>query len=304
MPIAIVPEGLAGTRADAGAARLFGIARSRIEEAAGRDGLLLDGVVVAKSERLRAGATLEVSIEEPRTVEFRPQVVEGLGIVYDDADLVVVDKPAGIASHPSLGWDGGSVLEHLVAAGFRIAASGPEERKGIVSRLDVGTSGLMVVAKSELAYTRLKQAFSERSVRKVYHALVQGYPAPDAGTIDAPIAHARSDEWKMAVDPGGRPSVTHYALIETVPGASLLEVHLETGRTHQIRVHMAAIRHPCVGDLLYGADPVLAADLGLTRQWLHAVELGFRHPRSGDQMVFASTYPADLENSLDQLRRS
>lgn len=148
-------------------------------------------------------------------------------------------------------------------------------------RLDVGTSGLMVVAKSEHAYTVLKQAFKDRIVEKIYHAVVQGHPDPLAGTIDAPIGRHPNHSWKFAVVPDGKPSVTHYETLEAFPGASLLEIHLETGRTHQIRVHMAAHRHPCVGDPLYGADPTMSARLGLTRQWLHAHQLAFAHPTTG-----------------------
>ncbi|MDR0488149.1 MAG: RluA family pseudouridine synthase [Propionibacteriaceae bacterium] len=303
MPVAIVPEGLDSLRADVGASRLFGIARSRVEQAAENGQLLLDGQPISKSHRLTPGMMLEVEIEEPRTVVVSPRLVEGMGIIYDDADLVVVDKPAGIAAHPSLGWDGPSVVEHLAAAGFEVCTSGPPERKGIVSRLDVGTSGLMVVAKSEMAYTALKTAFSARKVHKVYHALVQGYPTPEEGTIDAPIAYAKTDEWKMAVDPTGREAITHYRVLEIVSKASLVTIGLETGRTHQIRVHMAAIRHPLVGDILYGGDPVLAKETGLIRQWLHAVELGFNHPRSGKMVTFTSVYPADLQQALDHLRR-
>ncbi|MCL2784030.1 MAG: RluA family pseudouridine synthase [Propionibacteriaceae bacterium] len=303
MPIAIVPEGLAGMRADAGAARLFGISRSRVEQA-GEEGLLLvDGTPVAKSHRLIAGAMLEVTIDDPPALKVLPTFVQGMEIVYDDADVIVVDKPAGIAAHPSLGWEGPTVVGHLAALGIPPCPSGPEERKGIVSRLDVGTSGLMVVAKSDLAYSVLKQAFTSREVHKVYHTLVQGYPSPDEATIDAPIAHSKTDEWKMMVDPSGRNAITHYSLLESVFRASLLCVRLETGRTHQIRVHMAAIRHPCVGDMLYGADPSFAQELGVTRQWLHAVELGFTHPRSGEDMVFTSAYPQDLTDALNHLRR-
>ncbi|MCL2471282.1 MAG: RluA family pseudouridine synthase [Propionibacteriaceae bacterium] len=303
MPVAIVPEGLADLRADAGAARLFGISRTRVEQAAERQCLLIDGVPVSKSERLRPGALLEVLIEEPRAVQVRPSLVEGMTIVHDDADIVVVDKPAGVAAHPSLGWDGPSVVEHLAAAGFPMCDAGPPEQKGIVSRLDVGTSGLMVVAKSDLAYSVLKQAFRDREVHKVYHAVVQGYPDPAEGTINAPIGHAKSNDWKMAIDPAGRVAITHYHTQEALFQATLVRVELETGRTHQIRVHMSAVRHPCVGDLLYGADPVLTARVGLSRQWLHAVELGFIHPRSGDEVVFTSRYPDDLQESLDILRR-
>ena len=304
MLIAIVPDGLAGLRADTGAARLFGVSRSQIEQAAEQGGLRLDGTLIAKSTPLRPGAMLEVDIEQPRPVQIHPGLVEGMAIIYDDADIVVVDKPPGIAAHPSSGWDGPSVLEHLLAAGFQLSEYGPADRQGIVSRLDVGTSGLMVVAKSNLAYLRLKDAFRDRQVHKVYHALVQGYPEPSSGTIEAPIGHAKTGEWKMAIDPAGRVAITHYSLLETVTKATLVRVVLETGRTHQIRVHMAAIRHPCVGDLLYGADPVLTAEAGLRRQWLHAVELGFTHPRSGQPMVFNSDYPPDLAQALDRLRNA
>jgi 23S rRNA pseudouridine1911/1915/1917 synthase len=300
--IAIVPEGLAGQRADAGAARLFGVARSRVEQAVQAGRVRQDGAVIAKSARLRAGALLEVELDEPRAVTVRPALAPGLSVVYDDADLVVVDKPAGLAAHPSLGWSGGSVLEHLLAGGYQLSGLGPPERQGIVSRLDVGTSGLMVVAKSDLAYTSLKRDFKQRAVRKVYHAVAQGYPVPAAASIELPIGHARTDEWKMAIDPAGRAAVTRYDTLETLVGAALLHLDLLTGRTHQIRVHLAAIRHPCVGDLLYGADPALAGRLGLDRQWLHAQELGFAHPRSGQPMAFSCGYPPDLAHALSQLR--
>jgi len=176
------------------------------------------------------------------------------------------------------------------------------ERQGVVQRLDVGTSGLMVVAKSEVAYTRLKNAFRQRSVDKTYHALVQGHPDPLAGTVDAPIYRHPKHDYKFAVGEGGRHSVTHYDTLEAHRFASLLEIRLETGRTHQIRVHMSALHHPCVADLTYGADPVLASRVGLTRQWLHAVRLGFEHPSSGEWVTFTSSYPTDLEHALEVIR--
>jgi 23S rRNA pseudouridine1911/1915/1917 synthase len=215
----------------------------------------------------------------------------------------VVDKPAFVAAHPSLGWDGPSVTGHLAAAGCRISTSGPPERQGVVQRLDVGTSGLMVVAKSEPAYSALKQAFRARTVRKTYRALVQGYPDPLAGTIDAAIGHARSDQWKMALRADGRAAVTHYRTLEVRRAASLLEVELETGRTHQIRVHLAGLRHPCVGDRLYGGDPALARRLGLERQWLHSAALGLAHPIDGRPLAFASPDPPDLARALELVRR-
>ena len=298
MSVHLVPDGLAGERVDAAASRMTGVSRSRVAELVAEGLVRLNGEVVSKSARVGAGDLLELEIPAPRVATVTPREVEGIRIVHEDADIVVVDKPAGVAAHPSLGWDGPDVVAHLAAAGFRISTSGASERQGIVQRLDVGTSGLMVVAKSEPAYTALKRAFRNREVSKVYHTLVQGHPDPFTGTIDAPIARHPGHDWKMAVVDGGRHSVTHYDTLEAFRAATLLEVQLETGRTHQIRVHMAAIKHPCVGDPLYGSDPNLAARLGLERQWLHAVELGFTHPGTGEWVVFESGYPEDLAHAL------
>lgn len=298
--VLFIPEGLEGERVDAAVARLMGLSRSKISDLIGLGQVQVDGAPVTKSDRVRAGSVLEVQLDDsPSGVQVTPREVEGVRIVHDDDDIVVVDKPAGVAAHPSLGWDGPSIVEHLAGAGFRISTSGVPERKGIVQRLDVGTSGLMVVAKSELAYTVLKRAFKARTVDKTYHTLVQGHPDPFTGTIEAPIARHPGADYKMAVMAGGRHSVTHYDTVEAFVGTTLLEVKLETGRTHQIRVHMAALRHPCVGDPTYGADPVLAARLGLARQWLHAVRLGFTHPATGERVEFTSPYPEDLRHALD-----
>lgn len=304
MSIHLVPDGLEGERVDVAASRMTGLSRSRIETLIADGHVQLDGRPAVKSDRVSGGSMLEVEDSGPPVVAIVPREVAGIRIVHDDADIVVVDKPAGVAAHPSLGWDGPSVLEHLAAAGFRISTSGVPERKGIVQRLDVGTSGLMVVAKSEIAYTRLKNAFRDRTVDKTYHALVQGHPDPFEGTIEAPIGRDPNHDWKMAIIAGGRHSVTHYVTLEAHRAASLLEIHLETGRTHQIRVHMAALHHPCVGDPLYSADPVLAARLGLDRQWLHAVELSFVHPTSGETVTFTSDYPVDLRRALELVRSS
>ena len=304
--VVLVPDGLEGERVDAAVARMLGLSRSRTADLIARGQVLLDGAAVSKSDRVLGGAMLEVELddEEERGARVVPRTVEGVGIVHDDDDIVVVDKPVGVAAHPSVGWDGPDVLAHLAGAGFRISTSGVPERKGIVQRLDVGTSGLMVVAKSERAYTVLKRAFKSRTVDKTYHTLVQGHPDPFTGTIDAPIGRHPGADYKMAVIEGGRHSVTHYDTLDAFVGTTLLEVKLETGRTHQIRVHMAAIKHPCAGDPTYGADPVLAAKLGLQRQWLHAVRLGFVHPTTGEPVEFTSPYPADLQHALDVVRRS
>ena len=299
-----VPPGRAGERLDVALATLLGFSRTQAAEIADAGGVTLDGRLVGKSDRVVADAWLEVTWQPRREVRIEPIFVSDLSIVHDDDDLVVVDKPVGVAAHPSVGWEGPTVIGALAAAGFRVATSGPPERAGVVHRLDAGTSGLMVVAKSESAYRELKRQFHDREVEKTYHAVVQGHPDPLSGTIDAPIGRHPGSAWKFAVVSGGKPSITHYDTVEAFPSASLLEVQLETGRTHQIRVHMAAQRHPCVGDATYGADPVLSARLGLERQWLHAMRLAFEHPATGARVEFSSRYPVDLQHTLDVLRGS
>ena len=300
-----VPDGLAGERLDAALARMFGFSRTRAADLVAQGLVRVDGHAPSKSELVHAGSVLDVEI--PATVDpvaVVPEIVEGIKIIHDDDALVVIDKPIGVAVHPSPGWSGPTVVGHLTAAGFRIATSGASERQGIVQRLDVGTSGVMVIAKSEYAYSRLKNAFRHRTVDKVYHALVQGHPDPLRGTIDAPIGRNPKYDYKFAVRADGKHSVTHYETLEAHRFASLLEIHLETGRTHQIRVHMAALKHPCVGDLTYGADPKLAARVGLERQWLHAVRLGFEHPDTGEYVEYQSDYPDDLAAALEQIRHA
>jgi 23S rRNA pseudouridine1911/1915/1917 synthase len=297
-----VPEGLDGLRLDAAISRLFGLSRTAAADLVGAGAVTLDGQSTVKSERVTSGAVLEVQLPELDRSDARPpEVVKGLTVLHEDDDLLVVDKPVGVAAHPSPGWEGPTVIGGLAAAGHRVSTSGAEERQGIVHRLDVGTSGCMVVAKSERAYTVLKDAFRQRTVDKRYHALVQGHPDPMTGTVDAPIDRHPTSAYKFAVVAGGRDSVTHYETIEAFRHATLLDVRLETGRTHQIRVHMAALKHPCVGDITYGADPTLSKRLGLERQWLHAVRLGFAHPDDGRWVEFASPYPADLQQALDRV---
>jgi 23S rRNA pseudouridine1911/1915/1917 synthase len=299
-----VPDGLDGMRVDAGLAKLLGLSRTTVAELAEAGEVRLAGRVAGKSDRLVAGELLEVSLPAPAApIQLEAVPVPGLVVLYQDDDIAVVDKPVGVAAHPSPGWTGPTVIGGLAAAGLRVSTSGAAERQGVVHRLDVGTTGVMVVAKSEHAYTVLKRAFKERTVDKGYHALVQGHPDPTSGTIDAPIDRHPRHDYKFAVVAGGRPSITHYELIEAFRAASLMDVRLETGRTHQIRVHFAALHHPCVGDLTYGADPVLAKRLGLTRQWLHARTLGFHHPDDGRWVTFTSEYPDDLRDALDSLRR-
>ena len=298
-----VPSGLAGERADAGLAKLMGLSRSAAAEILSAGSVLQNGKAIDKSDRLVDGAVLEVTLPEPKNdLEIVPSLVDGFKIVYQDDDIIVVDKPAGVASHPSVGWDGPSVPGCLLALGVQIATSGAQERQGIVQRLDVGTSGLMTLAKSEIAYSRLKQAFRDRAVHKVYHAVIQGLADPLAGTFDAPIGRHPKAEFKFAVMNDGKHSVTHYETLEAFRSASLVEIVLETGRTHQIRVHFSAFRHPLVGDTMYGADPTLAARVGLDRQWLHAMRLSFEHPTTGNQIEFSSEYPTELVHALEVLR--
>ncbi|MFW0109546.1 RluA family pseudouridine synthase [Rothia sp. P13129] len=303
-----VVKEFAGLRLDAALSESLDVARTlaatwikngdvQVFDASGRR------VKVAKSYKLSLGDQIQVDAPAPRDLsDITPQLVDGFSILYEDEDIVVIDKPAGVAAHPSPGWHGPTVLSALMGLGVSISTSGAAERRGIVHRLDVGTSGVMVVAKNEHSYSFLKRAFKERTVTKLYHTLVQGIPDPLEGTIDAPIGRHPGHEWRFAVVEGGRDSITHYQVLEAFGRASLVKVHLETGRTHQIRVHFSALNHPCCGDLTYGADPSLSAHLGLTRQWLHAHILEFEHPVSGKNMTFTSEYPQDLEYALESLR--
>ncbi|MBA0124950.1 RluA family pseudouridine synthase [Haloechinothrix sp. YIM 98757] len=301
-----VPDGLDGMRVDAGLAKLLGMSRTAVAELAADGKVLLDGERAGKSDRMMAASVLEVTLPEAdrqaavTAVDEVP--VPGLRVLHSDDHIAVVEKPVGVAAHPSPGWEGPTVIGGLAAAGVRVSTSGAEERRGVVHRLDVGTTGVMVVAKSEHAYSVLKRAFKERTVDKGYHALVQGHPDPSKGTIDAPIDRHPKHDYKFAVVASGRPSVTHYEVIEAFRSASLVQINLETGRTHQIRVHFAALKHPCVGDLTYGADPALAKSLDVPRQWLHARSLGFAHPEDGRWVEFTSDYPEDLANAVETLR--
>lgn len=294
-----VPDALVGERADVAISRLLGVSRSAAASMLERGDVLHDGAPAAKADRFRSDALLEINLEVPRT---KPEPIASLDVLYEDQELIVINKPVGVAAHSGPGWTGPTVIGSLEDAGVRISTSGPPERKGIVQRLDVGTTGAMMVAKSEAAYSKLKHAFRERQVGKTYHALVEGHPDPPRGTIDAPIGRHPSRSWRMAVMEGGKHAITHYDTVELLPGAALLEIGLETGRTHQIRVHMSSLGHPCVGDTFYGADPTKGEKLGLSRQWLHAHSVEFRHPISGELLRVDAPYPADLLAALESLR--
>ena len=294
-----IPEGLNQERVDAALSRLLGLSRNVIVGLIESGEISKSGKPIGKSDRVITGDQIEVLMPAAKgEAKLVATPIDGLKVVYDDEFLIVIDKPVGIAAHPSPGWQGATVVGAIFAAGYQLATSGAAERQGVVHRLDVGTSGLMVVAKNEIAYSHLKDQFRERTVSKVYHALVQGHMDPTVGTIDAPIDRHPKEDYRFAVVANGKPSITHYKTLEVFPAVTLLEIELETGRTHQIRVHFAALHHPLVGDLTYGSDPVLAQKLTITRPWLHAKQLGFTHPGSGERLSFKAEYPEDLTRSL------
>jgi 23S rRNA pseudouridine1911/1915/1917 synthase len=297
-----IPEGLNQERVDAALSRLLGLSRNVIVGLIEHGEISKDGKVVGKSDRVATGDQLEILLPAAKgEAKLVATPIDGLKVVYDDEFLIVIDKPVGIAAHPSPGWQGATVVGAIFAAGYQLATSGAAERQGVVHRLDVGTSGLMVVAKNEVAYSNLKDQFRDRTVSKVYHALAQGHMDPTVGTIDAPIDRHPREDYRFAVVANGKPSITHYKTLEVFPAVTLLEIELETGRTHQIRVHFSALHHPLVGDLTYGSDPALATRLGITRPWLHAKQLAFDHPGSGERLSFNTEYPADLTRSLEVL---
>jgi len=297
-----IPEGLNQERVDTALSRLLGLSRNVIVGLIEAGEIVKSGTPVGKSDKVLTGDVLEVLLPAAKgEAKLVATPIDGLKVVYDDEYLIVIDKPVGIAAHPSPGWQGATVVGAIFAAGYQLATSGAAERQGVVHRLDVGTSGLMVVAKNEIAYSSLKEQFRQRSVSKVYRALVQGHMDPTIGTIDAPIDRHPREDYRFAVVANGKPSITHYKTLEVFPAVTLLEIELETGRTHQIRVHFSALHHPLVGDQTYGSDPALAQKLKIARPWLHAKQLAFTHPGSGQQISFSSDYPEDLTRSLELL---
>jgi 23S rRNA pseudouridine1911/1915/1917 synthase len=298
-----IDSSLAGERVDTALARLLGVSRSAAADLCAQGDVKVSSKTLSKSDRVNLADVLVVEPPEPtQPLRVIETPVDDLLIAYQDDDIVVVDKPAGVVAHPTVGFVGPTVAGALLARGIQLSTSGAQERQGIVQRLDVGTSGLMMLAKSELAYSRLKQAFRDREVHKIYHAIIQGHPDPHEGTFDAPISRHPKAEFKFAVVEGGKPSITHYKTLELFPALTLCEVNLETGRTHQIRVHFSAFKHPLLGDTMYGADPALAKKLGIARQWLHAKELGFSHPITGESIHLTSQYPPELAEVLERLR--
>ena len=300
-----IPEGLDQERVDAALARMLGLSRSVIVDLIESGEISKSGKVVTKSDKVSTGDVLEIlmpAAKLPPTLTATP--IEGLDVVFNDDHIIVINKPAGVAAHPSPGWQGPTVIGAIIAAGYNVSTSGAAERQGVVHRLDVGTTGLMVVAKDEASYANLKDQFRDRVVKKVYHAMVQGHMDPSEGTIDAPINRHPREDYRFAVVADGKPSITHYKSLELFPAVSLLEIELETGRTHQIRVHFSALHHPLVGDLTYGADHTIAERLEMHRPWLHAGQLAFTHPITGEYLSFNCEYPSDLTRSLATLARN
>jgi len=294
------PDALVGKRFDVAVAKMLGISRAKAADLIETGQARVLGRDIAKSSSLQAGETVEFDIVEERS-EPEP-IAHDMAVVYEDDDVVVVDKPVGVAAHASVGWTGPTVLGSLLDRGVRITSYGAAGRQGIVSRLDVGTSGLMLVCKSELAYVEMRRQFAEHEVVKTYHALVQGNLKEDKATIEAPIGRAKVSDFRFCVTPAGKEAITHWDVMERFGEATLVSVNLETGRTHQIRVHFSSIGHPLVGDPMYGANPQLSEALGLERQWLHAQQLGIRHPRTHVWTTVRSHYPVDLQHALDVMR--
>lgn len=294
------PDALVGKRFDVAVAKMLGISRAKAAELIESGQARVLGRDISKSSTLQSGETVEFDIVEERT-EPEP-IAHDMAVVYEDDDLVVVDKPVGVAAHASVGWAGPTVLGSLLDRGVHITSYGAAGRQGIVSRLDVGTSGLMLVCKSDLAYVEMRRQFAEHEVVKIYHALVQGNLRENKATIEAPIGRAKVSDFRFCVTPAGKEAVTHWDVMERFGEATLVSVNLETGRTHQIRVHFSSIGHPLAGDAMYGANPQLSETLGLERQWLHAMQLEFRHPRTRIWTTVKSHYPADLQHALDVMR--
>ncbi|RYN12532.1 pseudouridine synthase [Bifidobacterium animalis subsp. animalis] len=291
------PDALIGKRFDVAVAKMMGISRAKATELIETGQARVIGRDIHKSATLQAGDTVEIDVREERR---EPEPVSNeMTIAYEDDDIVVVDKPVGVAAHASVGWTGPTVLGSLIQRGVHITSMGAAGRQGIVSRLDVGTSGLMLVCKSDLAYKEMRRQFSEHEVKKTYHALVQGNLKEDKATIEAPIGRAKVSDFRFTVTPAGKEAITHWDVMERFGETTLASINLETGRTHQIRVHFSSIGHPLVGDPMYGANPRLSQALGLERQWLHAMELEFRHPRTHINTVVTSRYPADLQHALE-----
>ena len=296
--ILTVPE--SGLRLDSLLAdRVEGLTRSAAQRLIAQGLVTAAGRPLAKNSRLEAGEVLSVLLPEPAPLEARPQDIP-LDVVFEDEDVIVVNKPAGLVVHPSPGHPDGTLVNALL---FHCAGSlsgvGGALRPGIVHRIDRDTSGLIAVAKNDFAHQGLAAQLQDHTLARVYRCIVTGGPREDTGTVDAPIGRHPSDRKKMAVVPNGRAAVTHWRVLERFSGYTDMECRLETGRTHQIRVHMAYTGHPVLGDTVYGAKKPVP---GLQGQCLHAAELRFRHPRSGEPVELRCALPEEFQRQLKRLR--
>ena len=292
----LVPDDAAGERLDRFLASLPEIgSRGAAERLLETGGVVVDGRPLEKSHRLSGGEELEFEPPERAPTTLEPEAMD-LRIAYEDEHLVIVDKPAGLVVHPAPGHASGTLVHGLLA---HDVAGGDAERPGIVHRLDRDTSGLMVVARSEEAHRRLQGLVRRRALERHYLALVVGHPRSRRGRIEAPVGRDRRDPFKHSLDSDTpREAVTHFELVELLPRHALLEVRLETGRTHQIRVHLSAIDLPVAGDPLYGRP----RELGLERQFLHAARLAFSHPFNDEHVEAESPLPPDLASALERAR--
>ena len=301
----------AGERLDKALATASGMSRERIKALLGEGRITLAGKPAGSpSLKLTETAKFRIEVPEVTPAEAAPQDI-ALTIAFEDDDLIVVDKPAGLVVHPAAGNPDGTLVNALLHhCRGQLSGIGGVARPGIVHRIDKDTSGLLVVAKNDAAHEGLARQFADHSIERAYLALVSGHPAPPAGTVRGNIARSSADRKKMALvsEGRGKHAVTHYRTLETFAHAALLECRLETGRTHQVRVHLASIGHALLGDPVYGRNHQkfrnLLAGLAFRRQALHAARLGFIHPLSGEQLAFASALPADMERLLIELRNT
>ena len=275
----------------------LGLTRSRLRQLIAEGCVQVNGSMVKPAHRVRAGDRIAMVVPNPRPSAVEAQDIP-LTVIYQDADLVVIDKPAGLSVHPGPGHPDRTLVNGLLALCPDIQGIGGEIRPGIVHRLDKDTSGLLMVAKTQEAHVRLSQQIKDRSVEKGYLALVEGIPSPESGTVDVPIGRDPRRRTRMAVTPGGRESRTGYRVLEQAGAYSLLELQLHTGRTHQARVHMAWLAHPLLGDTVYGKRSPL-----LSRHFLHAHRLAFSHPATQEPLEFRSPLPPDLEDALEVIRQ-
>ncbi|MCF2663665.1 RluA family pseudouridine synthase [Oscillibacter valericigenes] len=290
----------AGQRVDAWlAANLEDVTRSAAQRLLEEGRVTCGGKPLAKNYKLNGAETLEVSLPDPEPVDVVPQDIP-LDVVYEDSDVIVVNKPKGLVVHPAPGHPDGTLVNALLHhCGDSLSGIGGELRPGIVHRIDRDTSGLIIAAKNDFAHQKLAAQLQDHTLARIYRCIVTGNLREDAGTVNAPIGRHPVDRKKMAVVANGRPAVTHWTVLERFPGFTYVECRLETGRTHQIRVHMAHIGHPILGDTVYGNKKPVP---GLQGQCLHAVGLRFHHPRTGEMVELFCGLPEEFQTQLQKCR--